>query len=340
MNKQVRQAISSIEELVAAREGQGLSADDICLQLKLAPRQLLALEAGDWAALPGLAFIRAVLRAYGRLLQVDVSPLVDTLPSSVAPADLRPAVSLDEPMRSGSMLGFSSGGSGSRFAWLLLSIVGMIALALFFGGASLEGMQSWLSRDDVSPGVRLSSAPVNSATVVAAAAMLEKPSGPVAAGADATLGAIKPGDGTESSVAAGAPVAAIPGAGMPSSNPGRGGAVSAPGSSAEPATTAGAQVGLAGSESRPTVAETRATPASVPRLRLKFSAESWIEVRAADGAILATGIQPPGSERDINTAGGLSLIIGNAHAVSAQLNGEPFDLTVHTRSTVARFTLP
>ena len=38
MYEQMSEAISSIEELVAAREARGLSADDICLQLKLAPR--------------------------------------------------------------------------------------------------------------------------------------------------------------------------------------------------------------------------------------------------------------------------------------------------------------
>ena len=375
MYEQMSEAISSIEELVAAREARGLSADDICLQLKLAPRQLLALEAGDWAALPGLAFIRAVLRAYGRLLQLDVSPLVDTLPSTVAPADLRPSVSLDEPMRTGSMLGFSSGGSGSRFAWSLLGVIGVIALALFFGGSSLEGMQSWLAWDDAGPGVRSASTVGMPAPPVAGDSTLEKPSVQAVAGADAARGVLRPEEVRASAVAPIVPSASNPGVGVPASNSGQGGAVGVASPSAEPVGQVGpkpesarsgapllerkdavadpaatgsrsaapvvsAQLATPVSEAKPAVTETGPATASVPRLRLRFSAESWIEVRAADGAILVTGIQQPGSERDIDTAGSLSLIIGNAHAVNAQLKGEPFDLTVHTRSTVARFTLP
>ena len=68
--------------------------------------------------------------------------------ATVHTADLRPAASLDQPLPSRSMLGFGSGGSGSRIAWVLLLAVGVLALALFFGGANLGGIGSWLARDN------------------------------------------------------------------------------------------------------------------------------------------------------------------------------------------------
>ncbi|HWS76737.1 MAG TPA: helix-turn-helix transcriptional regulator, partial [Quisquiliibacterium sp.] len=139
--------ITSVEELVAAREARGLGPDDVMRQLKLAPKQLRAIEQGDWPALPGHAFVRGVLRGYGRMLGVDVEPLVEAMSATVHTADLRPAASLDQPLPSRSMLGFGSGGSGSRIAWVLLLAVGVLALALFFGGANLGGIGSWLARD-------------------------------------------------------------------------------------------------------------------------------------------------------------------------------------------------
>jgi cytoskeleton protein RodZ len=361
MDKQVSEAISSVEELVAAREAMGLGADDICLQLKIAPRQLLALESGDWAALPGLAFIRAVLRAYGRLLNLDVSPLVDTLPGSVAPAELRPSVSLDEPMRSRSMLGFSSGGSGSRLAWLLLIAVGLIALALFFGGNSLEGMQTWLSEGVDGPASRLAAKQPASAATTTGEAKPEIPSAPVQSDAGKMLDPARPeapvnvSPGVQATVAGTGPVAGSAAgtvAGVPARTGGRlpdqivsttpvPPVVSGPTQpSANAQAPAGVQASTVASEAKLPADLAVAPPARAPRLRLRFSAESWIEVRTADGSIIITGIQQPGSERDVDTAGDLSLIIGNAHAVSAELNGKPFDLAAHTRSTVARFTLP
>jgi len=75
----VSEPISTIEQLVAARQARGVSGEDMLRVLKIAPRQLEALERGDWSALPGTPFVRGVLRAYARALEVDVAPLLDTV---------------------------------------------------------------------------------------------------------------------------------------------------------------------------------------------------------------------------------------------------------------------
>ncbi len=76
------------------REGRlaaGLSVDAVAQQLKLAPRQVAALEGDDFAALPGRTFVRGFMRNYARLLRLDATALLAALPEGDA------APSLDRP---------------------------------------------------------------------------------------------------------------------------------------------------------------------------------------------------------------------------------------------------
>ncbi len=125
--------IASPEQLVAAREARGWSMSDVAAKLGMMPRQIEAIEQGRWEALPGNAFVRGAIRAYGKALQLDVAPLLSTLgPKSSAP-ELRPSSSLDSPLPRHGALGFDNGGSGSRIVWILLGVIGVIAIAMYFG---------------------------------------------------------------------------------------------------------------------------------------------------------------------------------------------------------------
>ena len=59
------------QQLRAAREARNMSLAEAAQSLKLAPRQVEALEAEDWAALPGNTMIRGFVRNYARLLNID-----------------------------------------------------------------------------------------------------------------------------------------------------------------------------------------------------------------------------------------------------------------------------
>ena len=83
--------LSAGSRLHEARIAAGLSIDAIAQQLKLAPRQVKALEEDDFAALPGRTFVRGFVRNYARLLRLDSVEVLAALPESVA------ASSLDQP---------------------------------------------------------------------------------------------------------------------------------------------------------------------------------------------------------------------------------------------------
>lgn len=64
------------------RISMGLSIDDVVGKIKLAHRQVVALEENDFKALPEIAFLRGFVRSYARLLQMDEQALLAHLPEA------------------------------------------------------------------------------------------------------------------------------------------------------------------------------------------------------------------------------------------------------------------
>jgi cytoskeleton protein RodZ len=62
--------------LAAQREAMGWTVEQVADQLKLAVRQVVALEAGDYASLPSPAVTRGFVRAYAKIVRLDPIPLV------------------------------------------------------------------------------------------------------------------------------------------------------------------------------------------------------------------------------------------------------------------------
>lgn len=82
--------VPSVGQLLrAGRERLGMSIEDVVAKIKLAPRQIVALEEDDFQALPETTFLRGFVRSYAKLLQMEAQPLLDALPGSpVAKATL------------------------------------------------------------------------------------------------------------------------------------------------------------------------------------------------------------------------------------------------------------
>ena len=90
-----RVQVATPAELAAAREARGMSQMDISQRIKLQVRQVNALEEGQWDALPGRSFVRGALRSYGKLLDVDVTALLDSIGGFAEPAQVQAIRPLD-----------------------------------------------------------------------------------------------------------------------------------------------------------------------------------------------------------------------------------------------------
>src|SRR5256885_7359868 len=86
--------------LRAAREAAGLSQDAVAQQLKLAPRQVRAIEEDDYARLPGRTFVRGFVRNYARLVGLDPDAIAQALPrgESVSPLERLTYTPASRPM--------------------------------------------------------------------------------------------------------------------------------------------------------------------------------------------------------------------------------------------------
>ncbi len=132
--------VNTIEELVARRNLLGMSLETLAQQLRLPPKQLQLIEAGQYSDMSSLAFARAVLRSYGKAVGVDASPISKQVGTFAEAAELHNASTINQPVESRGMMGFGQAGSGSKWAWGGL-ILAAVALAAFFLGPPQKDLQ-------------------------------------------------------------------------------------------------------------------------------------------------------------------------------------------------------
>jgi cytoskeleton protein RodZ len=117
--------------LRAAREAAGMSIDTAAQQLKLAPRQVIAIENDDFPQLPGRTFIRGFTRNYARLLRLDVDATLAALPGEGGATVDRPSLS-PTPRAMGEIpIDAPSRPSFSRWA-IPLALVAVVAVAAWY----------------------------------------------------------------------------------------------------------------------------------------------------------------------------------------------------------------
>lgn len=321
------------QRLVEAREARGLTQIDVAQRLKLSSRQLDALERGDWDTLPGKAFLRGVLRAYGRLVDVDVTALLDRVGVAADVANLKPSSSLDTPMPQSGAFGFAGNGRGSLATWIVLALAVVVALGLFFGrSGDVSEVKSWID-------------PAATATEAERAAATDRsdvlllPSGPSGdAGVTGDPAASPAGSGATPAApvapvtpaAPGAPAVALPGApvtpaaSMPASAAGAGQAPQgAP--IATPQTVAPATGGAPAGAAAP--------------LRLSAVQDAWVEVRQSDGKVVFTDIVRAGATAEVSGTEPLSLVVGNANQVRLEYRGRAVEMQPGSNN-IARIQLP
>ncbi len=113
-----------------AREAAGLTLDAVAQQLKLAPRQVEALEDGDFSRLPGRTFIRGFMRNYARLLHLDPDTVLSALPGAAAV----PSLGAPTLHATAASIGELPNAGRTRSAWTRWAIP--LALIAIVGGAA------------------------------------------------------------------------------------------------------------------------------------------------------------------------------------------------------------
>jgi len=120
--------------LRSAREAAGLSVDDVALQLKLAPRQVQALEDDDFQHLPGRTFARGFARNYARFIQVDPDRVLALMPAGDNAAALeRPSfAAARRPMGEIPVERTAKRSSSPRVLLLFAALVAIAGAALYY----------------------------------------------------------------------------------------------------------------------------------------------------------------------------------------------------------------
>ncbi len=299
--------------LAQAREAQGLALAEISHQLKFMPRQLEALEHERFDQLPGPTIARGMVRTYARFLKLDPEPLLARMAGHVEPRDATPRLAerFQQPVP------FVDHGRRSTIAYLALSA----AVLSIAGGVLYEWRAAPQEPQFISAAQLPSAKPAHrdhkpappASTQVASAA-------PAAQVASAAPSQAVPSQRAQGAPPSPAPVIAAQKMAPPPEAPQKSVAAPAP----------------------QKVADASAAPKSVGSRRMvfRFEQEAWIEVTDGLGRVLASSLNPAGSERVIQGKPPFSLVIGNANHVKLSYNERDVDLQPHVRVEVARFTLP
>ncbi|HEU4853515.1 MAG TPA: RodZ domain-containing protein [Telluria sp.] len=312
--------------LKARREALGMSIEQIADQLKLAPRQVVALEAGDYENLPPAAVVRGFVRGYAKVLKLDATPLVAAIPvdAAAAAADASTTVRR-EKVASLPKVRYPSHGKRSRFpvgavVLAALAIAGLAA-AWHFGLLPTGGDAGApaTSTTTVAPPAVSGSEPV-AAPLVAPAVNGAAPADPALQQQTVPLISVPPPAPDPSAPAGTAP--ANPPAGTAPANP----PVTPPAAGQNPPVTTHATMATG-------TAATAAAAANA--LVLNVKQDSWVEVRGS-GRPLVSRLVKAGSTETVNITEPVTLVVGNPGGVDATLRGAPLALPPLKGSTVSR----
>ena len=309
--------------LSAARQAQALTVEQVASQLNLAPRQILALEADDYAALPGMVIVRGFLRSYAKLLRIDPVPLLAVLSE-------QPQLGSAVPIRHALSASFSESrlpsltGPGERSRTLPI-VAGLAVLVVAAAASYALGWWPEALTRKVSQ-FKLGAAAYDPAQPFAASAL----SAPAALAAPAAP-AVEP-------------AVLISSQALAERQPASGALASPALQMATPATPA-ATSDLPAPALTPSPVPAAPVPVSsgatgvVNPLVLNIQADSWIEIKRADNTPVVARILKAGSVETFDVSEPVTLTVGNIAGVAASLRGAPLELASNANGNVARLRL-
>ena len=307
--------------LAEVRASNGLELREVARQLRLNPTIIQAIEADDFARLGASVFVRGYLSRYAQLLELPETEVLDRyrqqLNDTQAPT-LKVVLPIQRQTRVRDLRGL-----------LYLLVLGGI------GWAAVEHL------DDLNPS-RLTALwtgkPQNSSQTMAApttaASQVQYPF--QTQPSEASSEPLTPNQ---------APPAAEPAPSPSLPDPDLAPAIAVwqpPVSTPEPAPIL-AVSGVGTAPAAPTLSVNNTSPDSEAgaKLLLEFSNDCWVEVKDAQGNILASGMMLDNTARTLSGATPFKVTLGNAPAARIIFDDRLVDTTVYVprRGTVSRFTL-
>lgn len=297
--------------LAQERERQGLSRTEVANRLHMSAGQIEAIESGEYGRLPQGPFLRGFIRNYGKLLGLDAEALL----SQVAPRNRVPDIVVPSQNIRFDPLGERLASPYVKAGMLAVVVVAMAFAALYW----------WLF---IRP-VPLAPEAMKAATgKPVTEAPRRGPPQQIAAPPITAPDNVPPTPAPTMSEDAEPAAAEPPKPGASRAEP--------PKTQSQAAKVEAAKADAAKADAAKADA---ARQAGLRTLRLRFKAESWVEVRDAQGTVLFSRLNARGSEAEVAGRPPLSVVVGNAPEVDATYEGRDFPLEPHTKVAVARFTL-
>ncbi|MGQ0443104.1 MAG: RodZ domain-containing protein [Methylophilaceae bacterium] len=287
--------------LRANREKQGLTTQEIASRLRLSSKQIEALEADNFVALPEATIVKGFIRNYAKVLKIAAEPLLDAYMVIVPEKEpqsftLKPSVNMKVKEYERPNI--------KRVA--LIGILAVLGLVFWFF------YQNYMQKPSpITPTAKMEQSedaePLPEAALPAAERFAEE-----------TVTDIVLPEANGTSVAAAATSADEQ--------------VASP-TIVIPASEANAQTAP---EVSPVQAE---STTDISRLEFSASQETWISVTDTAGKEIYNKILFSGNREVLEAKLPLNVVVGNAHGATLIVNGKSIDLAPHTRINVARVKL-
>ena len=301
--------------LHAERRRQNFSVGDVSRQLKLAIRQVEALERDDYKMFGGPVFVHGFLRNYAKLLGLDASTLIAAADRKMEAEGIVHVAHKDEDEDTASEHPVLD---DSQKSVVPLFIVAAILIA---------GIAGWMLLRDKDAGPGEATAPTVAQSDMVRPESARSDSG----GSESVQSEAAPSESADAAASANKAPMTEPGAEI--SQP------PAPASTSAVSRTATTSPG-----SKPVTQESSASTARVHEgpvgvLQFDFFEESWVEVTDRYGDVIYSNLNPAGVSRRVTGYPPLTVVIGNAGGTVLTYNDKAIDLAPHTRVDVARLTL-
>lgn len=285
-------AVSPGKMLLQARLQAALTQEQVAKELYVTVSKVKALEEDDYSRLSSDTFARGYIRAYANLVKLDVVVILTAYDALID--SLQPKVTVQKQAP-------AVAENSHRGAWQFLAVIGVFFVALWL-------ISVWFfdnhSNDQYVVGVAASSSSADA----------------ISSGVSSSLAV------SEISKSDALPVTSAPVASDSSSVSSISNTQVIASASVSNVASTGAISSVAVVESVIAESSSSAKKTSLDELSFSFREESWLEVSDSRGDVLATELQPAGSQLKLMGLAPFDVKLGNSPAVDISLNGKKMDV--------------